>query len=181
MMQYKVKEQYKNDIMKKSITTLYYFWFIITTAFVGCTKHTDPKPAPAVAATSQWTFNGHSYKVTGASFDDFFHTLTASDDAGAVGGGNYVDVLFGSVVRPTNSGTLTVVNVDATANPSNCVVEVGNIYDIAGHASTGMAGDNVAVTVSSTGKLTATFSNITVTAGPTGTDTLHVSGTIIEN
>jgi hypothetical protein len=170
--------------MKKSIAQPYYFLLIIAAASVGCSKHANPKPTPAALATSHWTFNGKSYKVTTGSYDATSNSLIAADDAGAVGGGNYVRVLFGSVVRPSTSITLTAVSIDTPPDPSNCTVQVGNIYDtyyINGHVSDGKTGDNVAVTVSPTGKLSASFSNISVTNGPTGTDTLTVSGMIVEN
>jgi len=169
--------------MKKSITKLYCYLLIISATSFGCKKSTESQPT-SVFATSQWTFNGSTFKVTNGSYDAASNSLIASDDPGAVGGGNYVRVLFGSVVKPDKDITLTVVAISAQANPSNCEVQVGNIYDpyyINGHLSIGKTGDNVVVTVSPIGKLTAAFSNISVTAGATGTDTLTVSGTIIEN
>ena len=67
-----------------------------------------------------------------------------------------------------------------TQDPSTCSIQVGNIYDATrplGYLSTGKAGDKVILTVSGTGKLTTSFSNITVTDGTT---IKTVSGTLME-
>ena len=149
----------------------------IVTIFVfeGCKKSENAKNQ-----SSEWTFNGTTFKVEDAYYDDASNILLASDDAGAVGGGNYVSVLFGSLLKPTGSTTLTVANFGATSYPSNCEIHVGSFYGASQFYSTGKSGDKAILTVSSSGKLKVTFSNITVSAGSVAT-TKTVSGTLIEN
>lgn len=133
-------------------------------------------------ATSQWTFDGKTFKVTDASYDYSSNTLTAADDGGSVGGGNFIKVTFGSATKPSKSATLTVVDFAATSNPTNCDIQVGNVYDATrplAYLSTGKVGDKVDLTVSSTGKLSVSFSNITVF--DRGSTTKTVSGTLTED
>lgn len=93
--------------------------------FLSCKKSNDSTPA---TAASTWTFNGKTYNVTGAYLYSS-NILFASDDAGVAGGGNYIKIIFGAITRPSASGTLTVVDIVAASNPSNCVIQVGNQYD----------------------------------------------------
>ena len=143
----------------------------------SCKKSSDSK---STGATSQWTFNGVTYKVTNASYESTTNELLANDDPGAVGSGNFVRVFFWSAAKPTGSVALTVVDyATSTPDPSTCSIQVGNVYGTnpAQYLSTGKAGDKVTLTVSSTGKLTASFSGITVSDGTT---LKTVSGTLIE-
>ncbi len=69
------------------------------------------------------------------------------------------------LARPTATKAYAVMNDDAdTLNSSNCGVDCliggGLIHD---YYSLGTSGDSVYVTVSSTGKITASFTNITLT------------------
>ncbi len=157
---------------------LWFFLFTLSLVFFGCSKSKTDTPAVTL---SQWTFDGKTYKVTDASYDYSSNELLAADDAGAVGGGNFVKVTFGSATKPSGSTTLTVVDFGASSDPSNCEIQVGNIYDATrplAYISTGKAGDKVNLTVSSTGKLTVSFSNITVF--DRGSTTKTVSVTLIE-
>ena len=151
----------------------------MTMLLIACKKGSDLTPP---TATSQWTFNGATYKVTNGSYESYSNELLANDDAGKVGGGNFVRILFGAITKPTTSITLKVVDITATSNPSNCVIQTGNVYDAShplGYLSTGKAGDIVTLHVSKAGMLTATFSNIVV-SGYDGTTSKTVSGTLIE-
>lgn len=157
---------------------LWFFLFIASLTSFSCKKSKTDTPTVIL---SQWTFDGKTYKVTDASYDYSSNELIASDDAGAVGGGNFVKVTFGSATKPSGSTTLTVVDFGAPSNPSNCDIQVGNIYDATrplAYISTGKAGDKVNLTVSSTGKLTVSFSNITVF--DRGSTTKTVSGILVE-
>ncbi|MCW3105980.1 MAG: hypothetical protein JWQ09_486 [Segetibacter sp.] len=161
--------------MKKNLLFLLLIASLIS---FSCKKSSD---SPSAGPTSQWTFDGKTYKVTDASYDYGYSTLEASDDAGVAGGGNFVKVTFGSVTKPTASATLTVVEAGTSSNPTNCEIQVGNIYDASrplAYLSTGKSGDKVNLTVSSDGKLTVSFSNITVFDH--GSTTKTVTGTIIE-
>lgn len=160
--------------MKKSIS-LNFLMIVTIFVFWGCKKSGNAK-----TQSSEWTFSGTTFKVDDAHYDDGSNDLFASDDFGAVGGGNYVNVSFGSILKPTGSTTLTVVNFGAPSNPSNCEIHVGNTYATAQSYSTGKSGDKAILTVSSSGKLKVTFSNITVSSNG-GATTKTVSGTLIEN
>jgi hypothetical protein len=117
--------------------------------------------------------------VTDATYAISANELKAEDDLGAVGGGNFIAIDFGSVLKPTGSTTLNVVDFSAQQNASNCVIAVGNVYDTKYYISTGKSGDKVTLTVTSSGKLKATFSNVTV-SNDFGATTTTVSGTLIE-
>jgi len=154
-------------------------FFLLTASLISlnCKKNSNSTPA---VAKSQWTFNGITYKVTNASYESTTNELFANDDPGAVGGGNFVRVFFWSAAEPTGSVTLTVVDYTTSIpDPSTCSIQVGNVYGTnpTQYLSTGKAGDKVTLTVSSTGKLTTSFSGITVTDGTT---IKTVSGTLVE-
>jgi len=152
---------------------LWFFLLIACLTSFSCKKSSDSK---STGAKSQWTFEGITYKVTNASYESNSNELFASDDPGAVGGGNFVRVFFWSVTKPTGSVTLTVVDyATSTPDPSTCSIQVGNMYGTnpTQYLSTGKAGDKV----TGTGKLTTSFSNITVSDGTT---IKTVSGTLIE-
>ena len=160
---------------------LRFIFFIASLTILSCKKSGN---SASVTAMSQWTFNGTTYKVSNASYEASSNELLANDDPGAVGGGNFIRVFFWSATKPTGNVLLTVVDYGtATPNPANCSIQVGNLYDVsrpAGWLSTGKAGDKVTLTVSSTGKLTVSFSNITVLESGVGGTTKIVSGTVIE-
>jgi len=145
---------------------------ITTLAVLSCKKSSDSTPA---TATSQWTFNGGTYTDKNASYVESTNELFAFDN-----NGNFVRVFFSSIGKPTISGNLTVLNYTANfTNASQCSLQVGNLYgsNPIQPLSTGKAGDIVILTVSTSGKLTATFSTITVTDGTTEKT---VSGKLIE-
>ncbi len=164
--------------MKKNILSLTVLIVSVTIFCFSCSKSNDSTQA---TATSQWTFDGKTFTVTGASLG-ISNQLYAHDDLGAAGGGNFIKIGFGSIGRPTASSTLTVVDLPATSNPTNCVIQVGNLYDATrptAYLSTGKAGDKVILTVSPSGKLTVSFLNISVTDYLSPTPKT-VSGTIVE-
>lgn len=154
---------------------LWFFLFIASLTSFSCKKSSDSTP---LVATSKWTFNGVTYKVTDAWYESSSSYLEASDDPGVVGGGNFVRVVFGAFTKPAASTSLTVVQDGLQSDPSNCGIEVGDYYG-ATYYSTGKAGDKVTLSVSSSGKLTTSFSNITISADG-GTTTKTVSGNLIE-
>ena len=160
---------------------LWLFLFTVSLISINCKKSSNSASGDT---TSQWTFNGTTYKVSNTSYESGSNELFANDDGGAVGGGNFIRVFFWSATKPTGNVSLTVVDYGtATPNPANCSIQVGNLYDVsrpAGWLSTGKAGDKVTLTVSSTGKLTVSFSNITVLESGVGGTTKIVSGTIVE-
>src|SRR5258708_22836344 len=85
-------------------------WFVlllVCLTSLSCKKSSD---SPSAGAKSQWIFDGVTYKVTNVSYVSGSNELFASDDFGAVGGGNYVRVFFGSITKPTGSVTLTVAD-----------------------------------------------------------------------
>ena len=156
---------------------LWFFLFTVSLISISCKKSSTSSSATAM---SQWTFNGTTYKVSNTSYESGSNELFANDDGGAVGGGNFIRVFFWSATKPTGNVSLTVVDYGtATPNPANCSIQVGNIYgsNPTQYLSTGKAGDKVNLTVFSNGKLSASFSNITVSDGAT---VKTVSGTIIE-
>lgn len=162
---------------RHSSTQLLFFLLTLSLVFFGCKKSSNSTPA---LATSQWTFDGKTYKVTDASYESSTNELFANDDPGAVGGGNFVRVFFWSAAKPTGSVSFTVVDyATSTPDPSTCSIQVGNVYGTnpTQYLSTGKAGDKVTLTVSSTGKLSTSFSGITVTDGTT---VKTVSGSLIE-
>ena len=166
--------------MKKNHFSLILLVVFISIFLWSCKKSNNPTSS---TATSQWIFDGKTYTVTGANYDFGSNELVANDDPGAVGGGNFIKIFFWSAAKPSGSTNLTVVDyATSTPNPATCSVQVGNTYDVTrptAYLSTGKAGDKVVLTISSSGKLTTTFSNLTVT-DHLSTTPKTVSGTIVE-
>jgi len=149
-----------------------FFVLSVPFTFLSCKKSSDSPPA---TTTSQWTFNGGTYTDKITSYVESTNELFANDN-----NGNFVRVFFSSIGKPSKSGTLTVLDYATTfTNATQCSLQVGNLYGTnpIQPLSTGKAGDVVILTVSSSGKLTASFSAITVTDGTTEKT---VSGKIIE-
>jgi hypothetical protein len=140
----------------------------------SCKKGSDTT-TPTTQSTIQWSLSGTSY--IGASSSYFLSSLLALD-----ANRNYVSVDFNSKYYTSTSrpvaASYTVLKYGGTATAANqCVVEVGNQASTTPYYSTGKMGDVVTISLSSTGKLIASFTNITVSDGTT---TKTVSGTIQE-
>ncbi len=143
----------------------------VTLAFLNCKKSGGSTPT---TASSQWAFNGATFKDANTIYSSNSNELFASDN-----NGNFVRVFFSTVTKPISSGNLTVLDYAATfTNNSQCSMQVGNVNGPQPQPlSTGKSGDAVILTVSSSGKLTASFTNISVQDGST---TKTVSGTLVE-
>lgn len=144
--------------------------FIISV--ISCKKSTTNTPPIAL---SEWTYNGITYKDSSAVYFASSSELLASDN-----NGNYVRIILSAITKPTTGSTLTVINyVTGFSNAIQCTVHVGNSFSSnpIQPYSIGKAGDVVTLSVSSSGKLTATFTNISV---KDGSITKTVSGTIVE-
>ena len=139
---------------------------------LGCKKSSESQPP--TQSKSQWTYDGKTYTATDAGYNENSNELIASDT-----NGNFVRVFFGSIGKPTASAHLVVLNyADPFTGPSQCSLQVGNMYNTTVQPlSTGKAGDTVFLIVSPSGKLSASFSNISVLDGTT---TKTVSGALAE-
>jgi hypothetical protein len=138
--------------------------------FYGCSKSNSN----ASPASSQWTFNGNTYKgvITGYDSLSAYPILSSKDSAL-----NTIYLVFNS--RPTANSTYTVVeNVmdSATTNPY-VTITLGSAVTNISYNSTGITGDKVNVTVTG-GKLHAEFSNITILST---VDITTVSGTLVQD
>jgi len=135
---------------------------ILTAAlFFSCKKNDPTANKPP---TSQWSFDSTVHNGVSTYF------ITSVDLISLDSFSNAVDVYF--PVTPTSNGTYTV-----TANPprnGQCIVGISENSD--SYTSIGSPGDTVTVTVSA-GKVTAAFSNISVSDGYA---TKTVSGTLIQ-
>ncbi len=154
--------------MKKRILFLS---IIVPLLFLSCKKSSE-----SPATTSEWTYNGNTFKDgVIAGYDDSSNELFASNNQG-----NFVRVFFSTPLKPTKSGTLTVLDyVTPFTNATQCYLQVGSIYgsNPIQPLSIGKAGDIVSLTVASSGKLTASFTNISVRDSVT---IRTVSGKLIE-
>jgi len=156
--------------MKKSLVS---FAIGVILLFGSCKKHSSDPPPSSTA--SQWTFDGATHTTSTAGYESNSNELFANDTAG-----NFVRVLFSSLDKPTSSKHLVVLDYSASfTNANQCMLQVGNLYSSnpIQPLSTGKAGDSVFLSVSYSGKLTASFSNISVSDGTT---TKTVSGKLIE-
>jgi hypothetical protein len=138
--------------------------------FYGCSKSNKN----ASSASTEWTFNGNTYKgvITGYDSLSAFPILSSKDSAL-----NTIYLVFNS--RPTANSTYTVVeNVmdSATINPY-VTISLGSATSNISYNSTGKTGDKVNVTITG-GKLHAEFSNITILST---VDITTVSGTLIQD
>ena len=140
--------------------------------FVSCKKNNDGSP---YKAKSRWTFDSVTHTATSASYEENSNELFAYDTSG-----NFIRVFFSSGVKPTQNAHLVVLDYAATfTNFSQCSLQVGNMYDSnpIQPLSTGKPGDTVVLTISLSGKLTAAFSDISVS---NGSIIKTVSGTLVE-
>jgi hypothetical protein len=151
----------KQLIMKK----LTFVSIVLLFAISSCKKSSS-----SGLAANTWTLNGTTYKsIGGGIFTAGANTLTGLDASG-----NSASVEFN--VTPT-AGTYTVT-ADGT-DSTDCIVELttGATSDFWG--STGKAGDKVTVTVSG-GKISASFTNITVESTNTPSDSTTTSGSLVQ-
>jgi hypothetical protein len=91
-------------------------------------------------------------------------------------GGNLISVIFYS--HPAANGTYVVTNGGIPAAGAYCQIQVYTYIGTTAtlYTSTGKTGDKVNLTISA-GKITVSFTNITVSVGSTSST---VSGTVIQ-
>jgi hypothetical protein len=148
----------------------------------ACKKSSDPVPA---GPESKWTFDGSAYKATGAEYSIYSELWVSERVEYNVARGHYVGIKFASITKPAKSATLTIpkdfIFGGISPDTATCYLTTGNLDDVANYEyrPIGKDGDKVILTVSSTGKLTASFSNISVSKDG-GASVKLVSGTIIE-
>jgi hypothetical protein len=181
--------------MKKNV--LYVLAAVVLLAVASCSKSGDV--APSVSATGKYTLNGVQYTEI-ASVDSTgtgdggqpFNLLYVSGTSGSAVG--QVGLIFAGSAKP-KAGVYKVVGSSATTLTSGQVgiIAFDNV-NIAKQGIYGSAGtDNVSVTVSvsSTGKLSATFPAVALTGtNYDNTDSkntvittvnITVSGSVVEN
>lgn len=158
-------------------------FFSLTSLFVlnSCSKSSDNSSQNTATNNTHWTFNGSTYKDSvGAvfNFDASDHSLVALDN-----NGNVVEIVFSSLNKPV-TGTFTVIRWDSMpfTTPTQCHVLMGNSYTSAviQYESLGKKGDVVNVVAASDGKLSATFTNVTLVDVLNANNTYLSSGTVIE-
>ena len=138
--------------------------------FYGCSKSNNKTGA----ASTEWTFNGNTYKGVTTGYDSLSaYPILSSKDSSL----NSIYLVFNS--RPTANSTYTVVeNVmdSATTNPYVTISLSSAVSNIS-YNSTGKTGDKVNVTITG-GEIHTEFSNITILST---VDITTVSGTLIQN
>lgn len=155
----------------KYISTL--FTVACIASFLSCKKDSDS--TPAIPSIGTWTLNSTSY--TGVSSQYFLSSFLALDTKNNTLSIDFNGAFYNASKKPI-SGSYTVLKYGGTATSANqCVISAGNQSSTTPFRSTGKSGDVVTISVSSTGKLSASFANITVSDGTT---TTTVSGSIQE-
>ena len=162
-------------------TAVFLYATIIVLLFACKKSDSVPQPAPK----SQWTFDGVSIKAKASYVAFGENKLVAYDstDRYGFGYGNFITIQFAKTDKPVTSSILKIPDwqVNRPMETTECMIYVGNTSDHSrpwGYISCN--GDEpVTLTVSSDGKLTASFSNITVSSDGRNT-TKKVSGTLIE-
>ena len=140
--------------MKKA----FFFSTLIAILSLSCKKSSD---APPASTTSEWTYDGVTHTSTSLWYDESLHRLYATDNYDY-----FIIVYLGSQVKPTANAHLAVIKFgEVFTDASQCYAQVGNTGLPNQTRTTGKVGDSVMLTVSASGKLTASFSNITVTDG----------------
>ena len=125
-----------------------------------------------VEAISQWTFSGVTYKGTAKSYP----LSSTFESVGTTG--NYISIKFYYSFFPKKAGTYTVKKLPQ--DTSQCSIVAGELNTIPIGDYTSLDSTlTVAITVSSTGKLSATFSGI-VLSNLNNTKTAIVSGILVE-
>ena len=139
--------------------------------FPGC--HKSNSGGINSASGSQWTINNTTYHGLVTTYNDTSSALGILVSADAAG--NYISVVFYS--HPSTGGTYTVINGSSPGGTS-CLITVATNSggSSALYSSTGKTGDKVTLTIVG-GKLTASFTGITVVSGTT---TTTVTGTVIQ-
>ena len=130
--------------------------------FYGCSKSSST----TTTSSSQWTLKGVKYTGLATVYDtsSSLGTLTSADAAG-----HFVSVTF--YTHPTSSSSFTETD-GSIVNSIDCLIDVYDGTNI--FSSTGVTGDKVNLTISG-GKLTASFTNVTVLYNSTSST---VSGTV---
>lgn len=152
---------------------------IISLLLLACEKSKHPAPSPT---NSTWiidrdTFKGRAFYIQNASSKGL-ETYTDITVNGQLYG-NFVHVIFDYTAdKPATSATYTISNAPVVQPGSTeCLIHAG-ITDCCDRWFSNTAGEKVTITVSPAGKLTATFSNITLSNGAGSRKS--VSGTLIE-
>ena len=146
---------------------------LVVILFVACKKNTTSTPDPK----SHWTFDGIEYKgyamshPLGNVFDASEGYLGNSSNLGLI-----VSIRFSSGV-PTKSVILKVKK--GASDNSECAVSAGFYGSNSQEYTSSDGGEEVTITVSSSGKLTASFSNISLSSYG-GATTKMLSGVLIE-
>ncbi len=154
--------------MKKALLYL----LLTITLGTSCKKNKQP-PAPL----SQWTVDGITFKGYARTF--LGGAFGASVNYGTMGlenGNNFVEIHFSLFYLPSKSGVFKVKK--PIADTTQCSVTVGIIGNSLVEYSSDDSNSEVTITVSPSGKLTASFTNI-VLKNYNG-EIKTVSGTLIE-
>lgn len=135
---------------------------IASLSFYGCKKSNSTNNN---ISTSTWTLDGVKYTATGTHYAN--PVLISADD-----NSNDVSIFFNA--KPTTGGDFAIRAISPSVS-NECSIIVSTAAD--SYFSTD--GGTAHVTVSSSGKLTVTFSN--VITYPLGTSVEHtLSGTVVE-
>ena len=154
---------------------LYLLLAIVIILAISCKKDKPTNPEPK----SQWQVDGKNFKGYAKSYP-LGSEFSATDSIGQYGFpvGNYVAIKFYYTYWPTKNGTYTVTNWPGDS--TQCSVTTGNLSTVPIGDYTSIASTSeVVITVSSAGKLSATFSGI-VLSNYNSTKTAIVSGALVE-
>jgi hypothetical protein len=161
----------KNKLMKKL------FYSLLTVIMLLSSSCKKDKPA-ATEPKSQWKVGENSYKGYAKSYP-WVSNFSATDSIGQYGiaNGNYIAIDFYFGHMPTKSGTYTVRGL--LTDTTQCRVTASNTNTGSTDYTSVDATSEVSITVSSAGKLTASFSGI-VLSNNTNTKTKTASGVLVE-
>lgn len=157
----------KNEFMKKK------FLYIILTIALGSSCKKQP-PAPL----SQWIFDGATFKGYARTSVGGFGANINYGLRGLEDGNNYVWINFHNYIATPSTSVVFKVKRRAT-DSSECTVTVGVSGNSLLEYSSEDSNSEVTITVSPSGKLSASFAGI-VLKNFYGTETKTVSGTLVE-
>jgi hypothetical protein len=139
-------------------------WIVITSLSFYCCKKNNTK----TTSTSQWNLGGTTYQGSVTTYD----TSTGYTDLNSIDkASNSIGIIF--YTHAAVSGTFNVINNSTLTNDNDCILTAGN--NTTEYTSSEVGTSTVTLT-NSGGKITATFSNVTLAKGST---TLIISGTLI--
>ena len=149
-------------------------YIIVFTIFVCSCKKKEPIPSPL----SQWTIDTVTFKGYTDRFVNGIDGVAKNSPRESNYGKDFIEISFVYFYLPSKSGKFKVKS--RITDSSECRIVVSVVGSSSNEYVSEDSNSEVTITVSNSGKLTASFANITLRRSYNGTDTKTVSGTLVE-